>query len=427
MNNFRFEYLDNKSGDVNKGYTYKWMRSTSDLLGFLTAAMVRDSVMTMPALQVTKDFIFNELNDTCGRKISSDFKNGGLTLDNIFVHSMLIDDIEMDKPDEYPYVILSFIDEDGEKVVVNDIINIEKIANDRTMKSKLVYPDLSDMILREYPAKLDFRRGVAPNRLGVSIIYKVGNRPFNDELLTRVKDAESLYTLVYYALEKNDHTLLSCKELKRAKKWLESNSDSTSRYANSLRRINDDYALLRFLQSMDSSTFERLEWIPCEITNNGIRMFILHYINYFMPDYGNAWKFNLEHYSPEGYLHKFTIDNVTLDWSYPLYSDFIGVFIVILYLNDKKILKGSRFTLNEVEGLLQEIDESYNTIFTEKFESKSLDIKDASIFYKYYVCDKEKVVPPYKPGVYAKCMVEPSNDTNKCETKLKLVVFDTEI
>ena len=74
MNKFSFEYLDNKSRDVNKGYTYKWMRSTSDLLGFLTAAMVRNSVMTMPALQVTKDFIFNELNDTCGRKISSDFK-----------------------------------------------------------------------------------------------------------------------------------------------------------------------------------------------------------------------------------------------------------------------------------------------------------------------------------------------------------------
>ena len=48
-------------------------------------------------------------------------KNGGLTLDDIFVHSMLIDDIEMDKPDEYPYVILSFIDENGDKVVLNDI------------------------------------------------------------------------------------------------------------------------------------------------------------------------------------------------------------------------------------------------------------------------------------------------------------------
>ena len=135
MNKFSFEYLDNKSGDVNKGYTYKWMRSTSDLLGFLTAAMVRDSVMTMPALQVTKDFIFNELNETCGRKISSDFKNGGLTLDDIFVHSMLIDDIEMDKPDEYPYVILSFIDENGEKVVVNDINNAMPLSSTKKLAS----------------------------------------------------------------------------------------------------------------------------------------------------------------------------------------------------------------------------------------------------------------------------------------------------
>ena len=129
------------------------MQTTSDLLGFLTAAMVRNSVMTMPALQVTKDFIFNELNETCGRKISSDFKNGGLTLDDIFVHSMLIDDIEMDKPDEYPYVILSFIDENGDKVVLNG--EGDKTQNTLDLNSdnfKHLYAFASNLRKRNCPA-----------------------------------------------------------------------------------------------------------------------------------------------------------------------------------------------------------------------------------------------------------------------------------
>ena len=141
-----FTFFNTKTGDIEEGYTYKWMQTTSDLLGFLIAAMVRDDVMTMPALTVTKDFIFNELRETCGRKISSEFKNGELSLDDIFVHSILVDDVDVDNPDDYKYVILSYTDENGKEVVLNDETVVENIINKKKYSKMGLMMDVRDDI-----------------------------------------------------------------------------------------------------------------------------------------------------------------------------------------------------------------------------------------------------------------------------------------
>ena len=103
------------------------MQSTSDLLGYLCAVMTDDYILNLPGMAVTKDFIFNTLQETCGKKLSNLFRNGELSLDDIFVHSILVDDVDVDNPDDYKYVILSYTDENGKEVVLNDVTVVEKI------------------------------------------------------------------------------------------------------------------------------------------------------------------------------------------------------------------------------------------------------------------------------------------------------------
>ena len=400
MNNFRFEYLDNKSGDVNKGYTYKWMQTTSDLLGFLTAAMVRDSVMTMPALQVTKDFIFNELNETCGRKISSDFKNGELTLDNIFVHSMLIDDIEMDKPDEYPYVILSFIDEDGEKVVVNDIDSRKKHRKTLDLNSdnfKRMYANASNKRLTQRPAyesKSSFDVGtytfaeVNFRSQGKGMLaraeYRIVNVDIPKEFSSDLDCVKYVYACNMEDANHKEAAEYTMNDVQEIIYFREENHDLYNKYKKGTITFGDfinadEDGLFHDLERLETCDFDNYIAVPLTIvTPNKTCVTFIH-------DFGDTH--NLA--SSCGYM---MISDKRID--FPIWvqdtSDIIGYALVYAYyyINSKDIKGNKSLRRDEVLEKLKKCYIEFDS-YAKSFETHTLSFEDRDIKCIFDALDKD--------------------------------------